>query len=74
MLLKQFGALHQGGNQAGSGQKTVPKSNPTFHLGWTGSDQFCKSIAQIRARFGTFRVWVGLGQARLNKPDNFSPF
>jgi hypothetical protein len=64
----------QGGNRAGSGQKTVPKSDPTFHLGQTGLGQFCKSIAQIRARFGMFWVWVGSVRAGLNEPDNFSPF
>jgi hypothetical protein len=64
----------QDGNRAGSGQKTVPKSNPTFHLDRTGLGQFCKSISQIRAHFGTFWVWVGSGRAGLNKPDNFSPF
>jgi hypothetical protein len=69
-----YKAQPQGGNRAGSGQKTVPKSDPTFHLGRTGSGQFCKSIAQIRACFGTFWVWVGLGRARLNEPEHFSPF
>jgi hypothetical protein len=48
-------------NGLGSGQKSVPKPDPTFYWVGVGSGQIARFAAQTQACFETFRVWVGSG-------------
>jgi hypothetical protein len=50
------------------GQKKVPKSNPTFHLGQTGWVSFAKALPKsepILERFGFGLGWVRPGSTNL---------
>jgi hypothetical protein len=67
----QYGINIQDVNRLGLGQKSVPKPNPMFFLGWVKLQHLLPKPKPVLESF--VWVWVGLGWAGLNKPGNFSP-